>query len=352
MRSRTNTARRVEAAGGQRGSGRLLPPIREQVLTLSHGRKLGLAEFGVPDGKPILWFHATPGARRQVPPAARARAAREGLRIIGIERPGVGQSTPHLYDRMVDWALDVEEVLDRLGIERCGLVGLSGGGPYVLACAHYMPKRVAAAAVFGGVGPARGSEAAPGGVIRFFSFIEPAFARVHGVLGGALSAAIRALHPIAEPVFDFAIRVFPERDSEILGRPDMREMFIDDLLLGSKTGLRSVISDAVLFFRPWGFSLRDIRVPIHFWQGDADPLVPFSHGAHQAALIPGAGITLRPGEGHLGGLDASDEAIDFILSHWKDKGAGARRVRKREKAVRRKPARTRTVRARAKSSAR
>lgn len=345
MRPRTRAVQRDDAAGGQQGNGRIRPPMREQVVTLSHGRKLGVAEFGVPDGKPILWFHATPGARRQVPPAARERAVRERLRIIGVERPGVGASTPHLYDQMADWATDVEELLDRLGIERCGLVGLSGGGPYVLACAHFLPGRVAAAAVFGGVAPARGRDAAAGGVIGFFSFIEPAFTRAHRVMGDLFSLVIRALHPVAEPVFDYAIRFFPERDGAILGRPDMREMFIDDLLLGSKSGIRSVISDAVLFFRPWGFSLRDIRVPIHFWQGDADPLVPFSHGAHQAALIPGAGITLRPDEGHLGGLDAADEAIDFILSHWAGKGGGARRKKpSRYGALRAAPGNRRAVR--------
>jgi hypothetical protein len=35
-----------------------------------------------------------------------------------------------------------------------------------------------------------------------------------------------------------------------------------------------------------------------------------------AALVPDAELTQRPGEGHIGGLDATEETIDFILSHW------------------------------------
>jgi pimeloyl-ACP methyl ester carboxylesterase len=288
-----------------------------------------VAEFGVPDGKPIFWFHGTPGARRQVPPNARAIAARTGLRIIGVERPGVGQSTRHLYASLSEWARDIGELADRLGVKRFGLAGLSGGGPYVLACAHGMPDRVVAGAVFGGVAPTRGHDAAAGGLVRLASVLEPLVVPLARPLGALLSAGLRALHPLADPVFDGALRLFPEGDRKVLGRPDMRAMFIDDLLRGSKIGIHSVVYDFILFSRPWGFSIRDIRVPIHFWQGDADPLVPFSHGAHQAALIPGAGLTLRPGEGHLGGLDAAGEAIEFILSHWGRPPGRLRRARRR-----------------------
>lgn len=297
------------------------------MVTLRSGRTLGVAEFGVPDGKVILWFHGTPGARRQVPPNARRLAESEGLRIIGIERPGVGQSTPHLYDSMLGWADDVAELTEQLGIDRFGLVGLSGGGPYVLACAHRMPEQVVAAAVFGGVAPTHGSDAPAGGLVRLASYLERLFTWSAHPVGTALSAAIRALHPVAESVFDLFLSVAPARDREILGRPDMRAMFTDDLLLGSKTGVRSLVYDVILFSRPWGFSLRDIRVPVHFWQGDADAFVPFSHGAQQAALVPSAGLTLRPGEGHLGGLDAAADAIGFILSQWRTGRARSRRRR-------------------------
>jgi pimeloyl-ACP methyl ester carboxylesterase len=313
---RKTAARRAEHPTPIRKSRQPLPPLRELAVPLRHGRRLGVAEFGVPEGKVIFWFHGTPGARRQVPPKARAIAARTGLRIIGVERPGVGQSTRHLYASLAEWARDINELADRLGVERFGLVGLSGGGPYVLACAHGMPDRVVAGAVFGGVAPTRGRDAAAGGFVRVASILEPVAVRLARPLGALLSGGVRALHPLADSVFDGALRLFPEADRKVLGRPDMRAMFIDDLLRGSKIGLYSVVYDFILFSRPWGFSIRDIRVPIHFWQGDADPLVPFSHGAHQAALVPGAGLTLRPGESHLGGLDAAADAIEFILSHW------------------------------------
>jgi pimeloyl-ACP methyl ester carboxylesterase len=262
------------------------PPREEQVVRLEDGRGLGVAEFGEPEGRAIFWFHGTPGARRQIPPHARHLARERGLRLIGVERPGVGWSTPHVYGSVLEFAHDVEELTDLLEVEAFGAVGLSGGGPYVLACAHHMPDRMVAAAVFGGVAPTSGEDAVHGGPLRATRHFHPLMNLWREPLGLFLSAGIRALHPLADQVFDFYLRVGPEGDREVLDRPDMRAMFIDDLLTGSREGLRSVVYDVLLFMRPWGFSLRDVDVPTHFWQGDSDV------------------------------IDASEEAIDFILSHW------------------------------------
>ena len=88
-----------------------------------------------------MWLHGTPGARRQIPEEARKLADARGLRIIGIDRPGVGLSTTHLYENIFDFVADLEIVVDQLGIERFATVGLSGGGPYALAAAAGLPAR-------------------------------------------------------------------------------------------------------------------------------------------------------------------------------------------------------------------
>jgi pimeloyl-ACP methyl ester carboxylesterase len=134
----------------------LTTPRLEGTVTLDDGRRLGFAEFGSARGRAVFWLHGTPGARRQIPEPARIAAAENGVRLIGVDRPGVGASSPHLYDRLVDFAADLGEIADRLGIGDFGLIGLSGGGPYVLGCAHEMPERVRAAVVLGGVAPSVG----------------------------------------------------------------------------------------------------------------------------------------------------------------------------------------------------
>jgi pimeloyl-ACP methyl ester carboxylesterase len=102
----------------------------------------------------------------------------------------------------------------------------------------------------------------------------------------------------------------------VLGDLEIREAFIEDMLLGSQDNLRSFVYDLILFCRPWGFSIREIEVPIHFWQGDDDNLVPPAHAEHLARLVPGARLIRDPTGGHLAGLGMAEEAMRFILSHW------------------------------------
>ena len=59
------------------------------------------------------------------------------------------------------------------------------------------------------------------------------------------------------------------------------------------------LDDDLAFTRPWGFELADIGVPVAVWQGDADLMVPFTHGQWLAGAVPGARVHLEPGEGHL-----------------------------------------------------
>src|SRR3954469_24292654 len=98
----------------------LVPPRDERTIPVSDDRVLGIAEFGPADGKPIFWFHGTPGGKRQVPPAARRAADELGVRVIGVERPGTGQSTGHLYHHIRDFADDLRVVADELELERFG----------------------------------------------------------------------------------------------------------------------------------------------------------------------------------------------------------------------------------------
>ena len=85
----------------------------------------------------------------------------------------------------------------------------------------------------------------------------------------------------------------------------------------------AVPHDIVLFGREWGFELRSVNVPIHFWQGDADNIVPLAHGEHLASLVPGAELRVRPGESHLGGLGISEEVLEVVLADWPEDQLGS-----------------------------
>ena len=276
-------------------------PRIEGAVTLRDGRRVGFAEYGPASGRPVLWFHGTPGGRRQVPPEVRIAATERGVRLVALERPGVGASTGHAYASILEWADDVEECLDLLGIDQVGLIGLSGGGPYVLACASRFPERVVAGAVIGSVAPSRGEDAAEGGPVALT-------ARFNGVLGTfrtplsvGLWAVVRLLGPVASQAFDLFAHFSPAGDRDVFASPGMKEMFTDDLVRASRRQFGAPILDLMLFGRDWGFSPRDVTVPMSFWHGDEDYIVPV--GPRRAPgrprprrRVPGARRRRPPGQ--------------------------------------------------------
>lgn len=154
---------------------RVEKPRTEGRFYLPHGRRLGFAEFGDPSGDPVLWFDGTPGGRRQFPLLGRRAADKLNLRVIVVARPGTGLCDAHPYESVADWAADVGHVADALGAKRLGVAGLSGGGPYALACAAVPPLkgRVAAVAVLGGVVPSVGPDALATGAIELARRFAP-----------------------------------------------------------------------------------------------------------------------------------------------------------------------------------
>ena len=295
----------------------------EGTVPLPDGRQLGFAAYGPDDGDPVIWHHGTPGARGQIAPRTSRVAAERNMQVVLIERPGVGDSTSHLYENIAGFAPDVEVVADRLGFDRFGVAGLSGGGPYTLACAHHMPDRVVAAAVLGGVSPTTGEDAPPGGIVRLAHRFNGPLTALRDPLSAVVWTALQVAKPVDDQAIALYARISPPKDREILTDPEMKEMFISDINCGGKRQFKAVIYDAVLFGRHWGFEIEDLQVPVRMWHGDADNLVPLAHAEWMADLIPDCELTMDPGEAHLGGLDRIEDVRDTISDLWADRpGAG------------------------------
>ncbi|QIX27317.1 alpha/beta hydrolase [Nocardioides sp. JQ2195] len=293
-------------------SHRLARPALEGTVAVRDGRRLSFAEYGSTSGRPVIWMHGTPGARRQIPIEARAYAVAHGLRIIGIDRPGIGSSTTHLYPQVIDWAADLAIFADTLGLEAFDLIGLSGGGPYVLAAGAALPERVRGVAVLGGVAPTRGPDAAPDGIVQLAVHLAPLLSAARVPLGITLTQAIRMVKPLAGPALALYAALQPVGDKTLLGRPEFKAMFLDDLLNGTRFQSSAPLNDLVLFTRDWGFRLADVQVPVRWWHGDADHIVPFAHGRHVVDRLPDARLFTMDGESHLGGLGVAQEVLDVL----------------------------------------
>jgi pimeloyl-ACP methyl ester carboxylesterase len=289
-------------------------PTLEGNVAVRDGRRLSFAEYGSHRGPAIVWMHGTPGARRQIPLDAREFAEEQGLRIIGIDRPGIGSSTPYLYPNVLDWTADLTLLLDALGIDDVRIIGLSGGGPYALAAGAGLPDRVRGVGVLGGVAPTRGDDAVDGGAIQLAVRLAPLLSLGRVPLGVALTTAIRTVKPLAGAGLDLYAAVQPPGDKNLLSRPEFKAMFLDDLINGSRFQTSAPLADLVLFTRDWGFDLADVTVPVRWWHGDADHIVPFRHGQHVVDRLPDATMSVIDGESHLGGLGIAAAVLSELMS--------------------------------------
>ena len=124
-------------------------------VRLRDGRWLGYRESGDANGVPVLFFHGFGTTRVVCPTGVAVRQL--GVRLIALDRPGIGLSTPRPGRRLLDWPDDVREAADQLGLEQFSIVGWSGGGPYALACARRLGDRIRSIAIVSGAAPLAGT---------------------------------------------------------------------------------------------------------------------------------------------------------------------------------------------------
>jgi pimeloyl-ACP methyl ester carboxylesterase len=115
-----------------------------QTLVLPDSRTLGYAEYGNPNGKPLLYFHGFPSSRLEAY-ALDSIAFRRDIRLLALDRPGFGLSTHDQRRHINDWPTDVQTFASKLGLSRFAVLGVSGGGPYALACARQLPSEMLSA---------------------------------------------------------------------------------------------------------------------------------------------------------------------------------------------------------------
>ena len=120
------------------------PPFH--LLRLHDGRVLAVAEYGAAAGRPLIYLHGG-GSSRLEPAYADGHAREQGIRLIGIDRPGFGLSTPDAAMSFQSVGDDLIEAAGLLGIERFGVAGMSAGGPYALHLAARHAQRVAMVAL-------------------------------------------------------------------------------------------------------------------------------------------------------------------------------------------------------------
>jgi pimeloyl-ACP methyl ester carboxylesterase len=270
---------------------------REHRLRLADGRTLACLELGDPGGSPVLYFHGYPGSRLEGRLAAGA-ARRHGLRLLAPDRPGFGQST-FLPGRTISaWAVDVAELADQFELERFAIVGVSGGGPYALACAARIPERLSRVGLIGAVWPlARRQLTHDMVTLNRLALALAARSPFLARLTAQLVARWVRRHPGHQLAHMMATA--SPADRRVLADPAYRAMVTQSTAEALRQGGRGAAWELTLLARPWDFRLQEVTVPVRIWQGLADSIVPPATAQDLAAALPSSECHYLPDEGHL-----------------------------------------------------
>lgn len=90
-------------------------------MTLPDGRKLGYAQYGSPTGKPIFYLHGFPGSRLEAA-LWDEQAKKLHARIISVDRPGYGWSSPQPDRTLSDHPKDVQKLAEELRVKEFGVM--------------------------------------------------------------------------------------------------------------------------------------------------------------------------------------------------------------------------------------
>ncbi|HSD44468.1 MAG: alpha/beta fold hydrolase [Bacteroidota bacterium] len=287
------------------------PQAATRLIQLDDGRRIACAERGDPAGRPVFAFHGLPGSRLQQHPDL-GLAAAFGVRVIHVDRPGFGLSSPQPGRTLASWAGDVAAIADRLELDRFAVSGVSGGGPFALACAALLDGRVTRTAVVSGVGPPgtmHGGRKTMGARTAFYLA-----AREQWLMQAPLRAAARLAVRSPQRFIDRAAAHLAAADRLMLARPDVRAMLLRDLAESVRQGVDALITDLRLEAHPWNFPLAAIATPVVLWHGEEDWVVPPAAARHLAEAIPGARAKLVPGAGHFMIFDRWAEILDWLIS--------------------------------------
>lgn len=279
--------------------------MKNGTITTRDDRTVGFADYGTSDQIALLWCHGGPGNRLE-PSLVADSARRAGLRVIGIDLPGYGLSTPQPGRTIGGWVEDAIAVVDHLGIERFAAVGLSTGGAYALALAAHT-DRVIAALACGAVSDMRWQEGKAMNVAchPFWN----AHDRAEAMSLASLAFGERGAQILPQPA------VLDAPDRAWLATPEPQAWWASCVPEMFTQGVSGYVDDRLADASGWwSFDVSRITCPVTVLHGSEDGLMPVANAHHTAAIVPGATLHIVEGVGHLSLLPKLVEVTADLLS--------------------------------------
>lgn len=287
-------------------------------IILSDGRKLGYVVRGTTRENTILYFHGWPCSRLELL-QTESFTSYDGVRIISVDRPGIGLSDFQKGRTVLTFVQDILELADYFGLEKFSIIGYSGGAPYAYACSYRIPERLNSVGIISGIGPYY--------ILKHFSSWTE---RLTLSLGRAIPSLIRkqldSLY--AQPfesddqeeskkqMLDRWMSSLPDADKEILNQSGVFDSVWTQIRETFTNGVEGATLDGILLLQNWGFKLSEIPagVKITLWHGESDMNVPVGISQVVAREITHCTLHCYSEDGHFSlMLKNIDEIIKTLL---------------------------------------
>ncbi len=272
---------------------------QEHLIEGLDGRTLEVAALGHPSGQTILFHHGTPGSTLMVQDFEPFLEFGNFF-FVTTSRAGYGRSSRLEGRDVASVVSDATTVLDFFHRDSYAVMGWSGGGPHALACAALGAPRCLGAVTLASVVPIDvdfdWTEGMGPENLEEFALAKqggPAYEEFIATVGGVMAEANEG------NVIELFGGLLPEIDKEVLANDRARHVLAAAVRHGFANGWRGFFDDNVAFFSPWGFDPVAIEVPVAVWYGDADLMVPPTHGAWLASHLASATAHHHPKDGHL-----------------------------------------------------
>ena len=284
---------------------------RDSHVLLPNGRRLGLSEYGASSGTVVLYLHGTPSCRLEAGLLA-SIAESCNVRLIAIDRPGMGNSTYYSFDQD-SYAADVAGLIESLrtqtGQRRFGVLAMSGGTSYGLACGQLLPNDLSAIAIL-----APRTPFAPGVPITALDEQLKIANKMPRLTGWFLKRQLRLARRNSDRAAQQQLRAFSAVDQQFmkLNAETFREIFIE----AAKCGTSGVQSDFDNIRWPWNCCMQQIHLPVAIYRGGLDITSPIETTQFLQRSLPDSRSFTFPKDGHFTlTQSASSEALRWLASH-------------------------------------
>lgn len=271
--------------------------ILDQHITLTDNRKLGFAEYGNPQGFPIIYCHGSQSSRLEMHYDV-SFATEHNLRIITIDRPGHGLSDFNSNGSILSFAKDVKQLTEHLNIDKFSVIGMSAGSPFALGLAYSFPEHIIKASIISGFAPFNSESKKH--LSKEVKVMLGLAKSMPFLLKLMLKIQAKQLKSKPKKALKGFLKIMSAPDQAVLKNDSVMKiietMFIEAFRNGSK-GVAYEISK--LLVKDWKFELKDIKVPVTFWQGEKDNNVPYQWAELMQSEIKGSNLNTFPDEGHL-----------------------------------------------------